>query len=173
MHSGARRARERDGDAQQAIDACREALKESTRERVPLQWAMTAEQSRQCAYEPRRARERDGDAQEGGRRLSRGAHCVRPRAIALLLASGAKKSRPGLGPDCRAASAGGCVVWRVTPPPCSKLTNRVKPPQPVRYAFCTEVPTHSYFERGWYDRRHSTPGHRGEEDQRGPQYGLV
>ena len=42
--------------------AYRAALEEWTRERVPLDWASDAEQSRQRARDARRAGERDGAA---------------------------------------------------------------------------------------------------------------
>ena len=47
---------------EEAVRSFRAALEEYTRERDPLQWASDAEQSRQCASEPRRAGERDGAA---------------------------------------------------------------------------------------------------------------
>ena len=39
--TGARGTRERDGKLEEAVSAYREALKEITRERVPLDWATT------------------------------------------------------------------------------------------------------------------------------------
>jgi hypothetical protein len=58
---------------EEAVSAYREALKERTRERVPLDWDDDVEQSRRCAFEPRRARERHGKARRGGLGLPRGA----------------------------------------------------------------------------------------------------
>ena len=58
---------------EEAVAAYRAALEECTRERVPLDWAMTQIQSRQRALDARRARERDGAARGSGSGLSRGA----------------------------------------------------------------------------------------------------
>ena len=61
------------GKLEEAVAAYREALKEQTRERVPLQWATTQTNLGNALFRLWRARERDGQARGGGRGLSRGA----------------------------------------------------------------------------------------------------
>ena len=87
---------------EEAVAAYRAALEERTRERVPLDWAHDAEQSRQCASDPRRARERHRAAGGGGRGLSRGAEGTDPRARAARLGHDAEQSRH-CAPDPRRA----------------------------------------------------------------------
>ena len=78
-------AGERDGELEEAVAAYREALKECTRERVPLDWAMTQNNLGIALCEPWGAGERDGEAGRGSRRLSRGAEGIDPRARAARL----------------------------------------------------------------------------------------
>ena len=52
---------------EEAVAAYREALKEQTRERVPLDWAATRTISAYALQAPRGARERDGEARRGRR----------------------------------------------------------------------------------------------------------
>ena len=56
---------------EEAVAAYRAALEERTRERVPLDWAMTQNNLGNALSSARRAGERDGAAGGGGRRLSR------------------------------------------------------------------------------------------------------
>ena len=90
-----------------------------TRERVPLDWAHDAEQSRQRAPDARRARERHGAAGGGGRRLSRGAGGMDPRARAARLGGDAEQSRQ----RARERSASGRAArrgWRRPSPPIAR-----------------------------------------------------
>ncbi len=64
---------------EEAVAAFRAALEERTRDRVPLQWAMTQINLGNALSSARRARERHGAARRG-RRLSRGAAGIYPRA---------------------------------------------------------------------------------------------
>jgi hypothetical protein len=53
---------------EEAVAAYREALKEQTHERAPLDWAFPhPEQSGRCTYAPRRAREWNDEARRGCR----------------------------------------------------------------------------------------------------------
>ncbi len=69
----------------EAIALYRQCLDLAPRERVPLDWAMTQNESRPCAFEARRAGERDGAARRGRRRLSRSLAGIYPRARAARL----------------------------------------------------------------------------------------
>ena len=77
---------------EEAVAAYRAALEEWTRERVPLQWAMT-QKNLGNALGARRARERDGAAGGGGRGLSRGAGGMDARAGAARMGDDAEQSR--------------------------------------------------------------------------------
>ena len=77
---------------EEAVAAYRAALKERTRERVPLDWATTQNNLGNALSSARRARERHGAAGGGGRRLSRGADGVDARARAVLLGADAGES---------------------------------------------------------------------------------
>ncbi len=70
---------------EEAVAAYRAALEEWTRERVPLDWAMTQMQPRQCAPDARGAGERHGAAGGGGGGLPRRAGGADPRARAARL----------------------------------------------------------------------------------------
>ena len=70
---------------EEAVAAFREALEECTRERVPLDWAMTQNNLGVALSMPRRARERHGAARRGGRCLSCGAEGTNPRARAARM----------------------------------------------------------------------------------------
>ena len=78
---------------EEAVAAYRAALEEWTRERVPLDWAMTQNESRQRALEAGRAGERDGAAGGGGGGLSRGAGGMDARAGAARLGDDAEQPR--------------------------------------------------------------------------------
>ena len=78
---------------EEAVAAYRAALEERTRERVPLDWAMTQNNLGNALASAGRARERDGAAGGGGRRLSRGAGGTDPRARAARLGHDAEQSR--------------------------------------------------------------------------------
>ena len=78
---------------EEAVAAYRAALEERTRERVPLDWAATQNNLGIALCDPRRARERHGAAGGGGRRLSRGAGGMDPRARAARLGDDAEQSR--------------------------------------------------------------------------------
>ncbi len=85
--------------------AYRAALEERTRERVPLDWAMTQNNLGNAPPDARGARERHGAAGGGGRGLSRGAGGKDPRARAARLGGDAEQSRL-CAPDARSARAG-------------------------------------------------------------------
>ena len=70
---------------EEAVAAYRAALEERTRERVPLDWAMTQNNLGNALSSARRAGERDGAAGGGGRGLSRGAGGKDARAGAARL----------------------------------------------------------------------------------------
>ena len=78
---------------EEAVAAYRDALEERTRERVPLDWAMTQNNLGSCASAPRRARERHGAARGGRRSLSRRAGGKDPRARAAPMGDDAEQSR--------------------------------------------------------------------------------
>ena len=93
-------ARERSGSAragrrklEEAVAAYREALKEWTRERVPLEWATTQMNLGNALSSARGARERDGQARGGGRGLSRGAEGMDARARSARMGDDADESR--------------------------------------------------------------------------------
>ena len=85
----------------QAIGVYREVLRESTRERVPLDWAMTQNNLGNALRSTWGAGERDGAAGRGGGRLSRGAKGKDTRAGAVGL--GDNPEQPGQ----RASDIGG------------------------------------------------------------------
>ena len=70
------------GKLEEAVAAYREALKEMTRERAPLDWAVTQINLGNALQDARRAGERDRQARGGGRGLSRGAEGKDARARA-------------------------------------------------------------------------------------------
>ena len=78
---------------EEAVAAYRAALEEWTRERVPLDWAMTQNNLGNALSSARRAGERDGAARGGGRRLSRGARGMDARAGSARLGDDAEQSR--------------------------------------------------------------------------------
>ena len=78
---------------EEAVAAYRAALEEWTRERVPLDWAMTQNNLGNALASARRAGERDGAARGGGRGLSRGAGGMDARAGAARLGDDAEQSR--------------------------------------------------------------------------------
>ena len=78
---------------EEAVAAYHEALKERTRERVPLDWATTQNNLGNALGDARRAGERDGAARGGGRGLSRGAEGMDARARAARLGDDAEQSR--------------------------------------------------------------------------------
>ena len=78
---------------EEAVQAFRAALEELTRERVPLNWAITQIQSRQCARKARRAGRRDSPARRGGRRLSGGAPRVHTRSGPAPMGDDTEQSR--------------------------------------------------------------------------------
>ena len=65
---------------EQAVEAYRAALQERTRERVPLDWAMTQNNLGLALCEPGRAGERHGAPGAGGRGLPRRPGGTHPRA---------------------------------------------------------------------------------------------
>ena len=73
--------------------AYREALKERTRERVPLEWAMTQNNLGNALLEIGGAGERDGAAGRGGGCLSRGPQGTNPRTGAAAV--GGNPEQPG------------------------------------------------------------------------------
>ncbi len=78
---------------EEAVAAYRAALEERTRERVPLDWAMTQNNLGAALQDARRAGERDGAARGGGRGLSRGAGGIDARAGSARLGDDAEQSR--------------------------------------------------------------------------------
>ena len=78
---------------EKAVAAYRAALQEWTRERVPLDWAMTQNNLGIALRRLGRAGERDGAAGGGGRRLSRGTGGMDARAGAARLGDDAEQSR--------------------------------------------------------------------------------
>ena len=78
---------------EEAVAAYREALQEWTRERVPLDWAMTQNNLGNALATLGRARERDGAAGGGGRGLPRGAGGMDARAGAARLGDDAEQPR--------------------------------------------------------------------------------
>ena len=103
----------------EAVAAYRAALTEYTRERVPLDWAMTQNNLGNALADAWRARERDGAAGGGGRRLSRGAEGMDARARAARLGDDAEQSRhraPERSASARAARRG----WRRRSPPIAR-----------------------------------------------------
>ena len=114
-----RRARERHGAAGGGGRRLSRGAEERTRERVPLDWAMTQNNLGIALRSPRRARERHGAAGGGGRRLSRGAGGTHPRARAARLGDDAEQSRhcaPERSASARAARRG----WRRRSPPIAR-----------------------------------------------------
>ena len=85
------------------MTAYRAALQEWTRERVPLQWAMTQNNLGNALSSARRAGERHGAAGGGGRRLPRGAAGADPRAGAAGLGDDPEQPRQRA---CEARRAG-------------------------------------------------------------------
>ena len=77
----------------EAIGVYRRALTLVSRERVPLEWATTQNESWQCARDARRARERHRTARRGRRRLSRRPEGTHPRARAARLGHDPEQSR--------------------------------------------------------------------------------
>ena len=86
----------------EAVAAYRAALQEHTRERVPLDWAMTQNNLGNALCDARGARERHGAAGGGGRRLPRRAGGADPRAGAARLGDDAEQPRQR-APDARGA----------------------------------------------------------------------
>ena len=81
---------------EQAVSAYVEALKEYTRERVPLDWAMTQNNLGNALEDLRGAGIGDGTSGAGGVGLCRGPQGVHPRARALGL--GYDPEQPGQRP---------------------------------------------------------------------------
>ena len=96
---------------EEAVAAYRAALEERTRERVPLDWAMTQNNLGNALVALGRARERDGAAGGGGRGLSRGAGGMDARAGAARLGDDAEQPRQR-APDARASGRAGRRGWR-------------------------------------------------------------
>ena len=135
------RAPERSGEREsgtarleEAVAAYRAALEERTRERVPLDWAMTQNNLGNALADARRAGERHGAAGGGGRRLSRGAGGDDPRARAARLGDDAEQSRqraPERSASGRAARRGSrrrsppiARRWRSGPASACRSTGR-------------------------------------------------
>ena len=78
---------------EEAVAAYREALKEWTRERVPLDWAMTQNNLGNALCRLGERESGTAQARGGGRRLSRGAEGIDARARAARLGDDAEQSR--------------------------------------------------------------------------------
>ena len=102
----------------QSIEVWRLVLDKRTRERVPLDWAVTQNNLGNALRTAWRARERHGAAGGGGRRLSRGADGEDARARAARVGDDAEQSRRRAAEARRArerhgaAGGGGCRLSR-------------------------------------------------------------